>query len=131
MRDRKVVLIVLSSALILAIGMGARRSLGLFLSPITTDLGIGRESYSLALALHNLIFGLPLMGFLADRYGARWILVLGGLFLRRRFSGCLCSGQRGRPLSGHRRAYRAGAERGILCGGAGRGGPAHGAACPA
>lgn len=80
MRDRKVVLIVLSSALIVTIGMGVRQSLGLFLAPITADLGIGRESYSLAMALHNLIFGLPLLGFLADRYGARWILVLGGAF---------------------------------------------------
>lgn len=80
MPDRKVVLIVVSSALIVAIGMGVRQSLGLFLAPITADLGIGRESYSLAMALHNLIFGLPLLGFLADRYGSRWILVLGGGF---------------------------------------------------
>jgi MFS family permease len=80
MRDRKVVLIVISSALIVAIGMGVRQSFGLFLAPITGELGIGRESYSLAMALHNLLFGLPLLGFLADRYGARWILVLGGLF---------------------------------------------------
>ena len=80
MRDRKVVLIVVSSALIVLISMGVRQSLGLFLAPITADLGIGRESFSLAMALHNLLFGLPLLGFLADRYGARWILVLGGLF---------------------------------------------------
>lgn len=80
MRDRKVVLLVLSSALIVAIGMGVRQSLGLFLAPITADLGIGRESYSLAMALHNLVFGLPLLGLLADRYGARWILLLGGIF---------------------------------------------------
>lgn len=79
MRNRKVVLIVLSSALIVAIGMGVRQSLGLFLAPITADLGIGRESYSLAMAISTLFSGLPLMGYLADRFGARWILVLGGL----------------------------------------------------
>ncbi|HRJ41548.1 MAG: MFS transporter [Caldilineaceae bacterium] len=80
MRDRKALLIVIFSGLIVLISMGVRQSLGLFLAPITGDLGIGRESFSLAMALHNLLFGLPLLGILADRYGARWILVLGGLF---------------------------------------------------
>lgn len=80
MRERKALLIVIGSALIVTLSMGIRQSFGLFMHPITSDLGIGRESYSLAMALHNLIFGLPLMGFLADRYGSRWILVLGGLF---------------------------------------------------
>lgn len=80
MRDRKAILLILSSALIVMISMGVRQSLGLFLSPITAALSIGRESYSLAMALHNLLFGLPLLGLLADRFGARWILLLGGIF---------------------------------------------------
>jgi len=80
MRDRKAIFIIFSGAIIITIGMGVRQTMGLFLSPITADMGIGRESYSLAMALHNFIFGLPLLGFLADRYGSRWVLVAGGIF---------------------------------------------------
>jgi predicted MFS family arabinose efflux permease len=56
-----------------------RQALGLFLSPITGDLGIGRESFSLAVALSNLIYGLPLLGILADRIGPRPVLLGGAL----------------------------------------------------
>lgn len=79
MRDRRTLFIVVSGAVIITISMGVRQTMGLFLSPITADIGIGRESYSLAMALHNFIFGLPLLGFLADRYGSRWVLVAGGI----------------------------------------------------
>lgn len=58
---------------------GIRQSFGLFLGPISETLGTGRESFSLAIALSNLIYGLPLVGFLADRYGSRWILMGGAL----------------------------------------------------
>ena len=40
--------------------MGTRQSIGLFLKPVTADLGTNRESFALALAAHNLILGLPL-----------------------------------------------------------------------
>lgn len=80
MRERKALLIVISSALIVTLSMGIRQSFGLFMQPITSELGIGRESYSLAMALHNLIFGLPVLGLLADRFGARWILLASGIF---------------------------------------------------
>ena len=55
-------IIVLFSALTVAISMGIRQSFGLFLQPISQDLGLGREVFSLAMALQNLIFGLPLLG---------------------------------------------------------------------
>ena len=76
--DRKVVIVVLAGALTIFIGMGTR-SFGLYLAPISQDLGVGREVYSLAIALQNLIFGLPLAGIIADRYGPRWVLLGGGL----------------------------------------------------
>jgi MFS family permease len=79
MLRRRMTVVVLFSALIVIISMGTRQSLGLFLKPITLDLGIGRETFSLAVALQNILFGVPLMGILADRFGSRWILVLGGL----------------------------------------------------
>ena len=59
--------------------MGIRQSFGLFLQPISQDLGLGRELFSLAMALQNLLFGLPLLGMVADRYGARWVVPAGAL----------------------------------------------------
>ena len=65
--------IVEFSALILVIGMGTRQSLGIFLTDITEALQIGRETFSLAIAIQSLIFGLPFVGILADRYGSRGV----------------------------------------------------------
>ena len=79
MRNKTILLVVLAGALIVAISMGTRQSFGLFLQPITGSLGIGRELFSLSMAIQNLIFGVPLMGILADRYGARPILIAGGV----------------------------------------------------
>jgi len=42
-------------------------------------LGTGREVFSLAIALTNIIYGLPLVGMLADRIGPRWVIVAGGM----------------------------------------------------
>ena len=61
------------------ISMGTRQSFGLFLQPITLDLAVGRETFSLAVAWQNLLFGLPLIGILADRFGSRKIAIGGGL----------------------------------------------------
>ena len=60
------------------IGFGARSSFGLFLSPMTAAMGWDRETYALAMAVQNLLWGLmmPLAGVLADRYG--YVLVIGG-----------------------------------------------------
>ena len=73
-------IVVLFSALTVLFSMGIRQSFGLFLQPISQDLGLGREVFSLAMALQNLIFGLPLLGMVADRYGPRWV-ILGGALL--------------------------------------------------
>ena len=67
--------IVLFSALTVLFSMGIRQSFGLFLQPISQDLELGREVFSLAMALQNLIFGLPLLDMVADRYGPRWVIL--------------------------------------------------------
>ena len=72
-------MVIACGALMVFISMGTRQSLGLFLQPITSDLGLGRETFSLAIAWQNLLFGLPLIGILADRYGSRKIAFGGGL----------------------------------------------------
>ncbi len=71
----KAVLIIVCGALMVLLSMGIRQSFGVFLQPITGDLGIGRESFSLAVAIQNIIFGLPIIGLLADRFGARWVAI--------------------------------------------------------
>lgn len=76
---RRAAPVILSGALIVFLAMGARQTLGLFLAPISETLASGRETFSLALALQNLIFGLPLLGILADRIGARSIAIAGSL----------------------------------------------------
>lgn len=77
---RRTVLIAIGcAALSVMVATGIRQSFGLFLQPVSETLGTGREVYSLANALNNLIYGLPLIGFLADRFGPRRIMMAGGL----------------------------------------------------
>lgn len=77
--NRKATIVIFCSALIVFVSMGIRQSFGLFLSPISQDLGIGREVFSLAIAWQNLIFGLPILGIVADRFGPRWVVAGGAL----------------------------------------------------
>jgi MFS family permease len=63
------------------LALGIRQSFGLFLRPMSMDLGWGREVFSFAIALQNLAWGLamPFAGAIADRYGAGRVLVAGGV----------------------------------------------------
>ncbi|GAB7533059.1 MFS transporter [Pseudomonas sp. 3A(2025)] len=73
--------IMVGSALILALSLGTRHGFGLFLSPMSSDFGWGREVFAFAIALQNLLWGLaqPFAGALADRYGSARIVVVGGV----------------------------------------------------
>jgi len=75
---RSVVIAVLCAALSMLIGAGIRSSFGLFQLPLVEQMGTGRETFSLAMAINNIIFGLPLAGLLADRFGPRRVLIGGG-----------------------------------------------------
>jgi MFS family permease len=73
----------LAAAGILMVTMGARQSLGLFVSPLNTHTGLGITSISLALAVGQFTWGAiqPVAGAVADRYGSRAVLIAGLLVL--------------------------------------------------
>lgn len=83
LRRPEVLLVTLTAAGILAITMGARQSLGLFVSPLNTTTGLGIASISLALAIAQFTWGAiqPIAGAAADRYGPRAVLIGGVLLL--------------------------------------------------
>jgi len=74
--------ILICGAAIVTVSMGIRHGFGLWLQPITQDQNWGRETFALALALQNLVWGLAgiFAGMLADRFGAFRVIVAGALF---------------------------------------------------
>jgi len=74
-------LIAIGAGLVLAINMGLRQSFGLFLNPISLDLGLGREAFALTMGILNIVWGFsaPVAGGLADKYGAGKVLTAGAL----------------------------------------------------
>ncbi len=79
--QNRLTLMLISSSIILTLALGLRHSFGLFLQPMSMDNGWGREVFGFAIALQNLLWGLsqPFTGMLADRFGARPIMFVGGL----------------------------------------------------
>ena len=73
--------IVIAGCIVAALTFGARASLGLFTLPMTADMGWSRESYGLAMAIQNLVWGFaqPIAGGLADRYGTARVLAVGAV----------------------------------------------------
>ena len=69
------VVVVVAAGLIVFISMGLRQSFGIFLQPVSSTLGIDREIFGLAIAIQNLLLGLPLAGYLADRFNKRSVIV--------------------------------------------------------
>lgn len=76
-------LTMLSSAAILAITMGARQSVGIFVAPIDATTGLGIVSISFALAVGQFMWGLaqPVFGAVADKRGSYGVLVFGAFLL--------------------------------------------------
>ncbi len=74
---RSMLVLLLLSGLIISICMGLRQSLGLFMRPMTLDLGISAATFGFAIALQNMVWGIsqPFVGALADKHGPRPVLV--------------------------------------------------------
>ncbi len=79
---RPVGTIILCGVVCAALAMGLRNSFGLFLAPMTADLGWSTSGFALAIALQVLANGLfqPLCGLLADKFGGRAV-IMGGAVL--------------------------------------------------
>jgi MFS family permease len=75
--------ITLAGAALLMITMGARQSMGMFISPINTATGLGIASISLSLAIGQLVWGAvqPVAGAFADRFGHGRVLAVGAVVL--------------------------------------------------
>jgi len=65
------------SGVIIALCMGLRQSLGIFMRPMTVELGLSAATFGFAIALQNIVWGVsqPFVGAVADRYGARPVLI--------------------------------------------------------
>lgn len=74
-------MILICGGMALTIALGTRHSFGLFLQPMTADLGWGRQTFSFAIAIQNLVYGIaqPFTGMIADRYGAGRVMAAGAL----------------------------------------------------
>src|SRR5690348_5434516 len=78
---RTPLVIITCGCLIGAIGFGPRAALGLFLTPMSSTYGWGRDVFALALAIQVLIWGAatPFAGAIADRYGSLRVLSAGAV----------------------------------------------------
>ena len=73
--------VLFCGGMILTIALGVRHNFGLYLQPMTADLGIGRETFAFAIAIQNLLYGIsqPITGLIADRFGTARVLICGAI----------------------------------------------------
>jgi len=73
--------ILASCGFIITVAMGIRHGFGLFLQPMSADLHWGRETFALAIAVQNLVWGAtqPFVGMIADKYGTAKVVFVGAL----------------------------------------------------
>lgn len=76
------ILVLVSGFLVLAVSMGTRFSFGVFLEPMSRDLGWSFSVFALAMGMQHFLWGLlqPFAGVIADRWGAGKV-VAGGMLL--------------------------------------------------
>ncbi|MEQ5775109.1 MULTISPECIES: MFS transporter [unclassified Thalassospira] len=75
-------LVLICGGLVLAVNLGIRPSLGLFIPDMLTATGWTASVFGLAFAIQNLLWGLaaPIAGALADRFGTTRTLIGGTVF---------------------------------------------------
>jgi MFS family permease len=72
---------IVAGCVVAFVGFGFSASFGVFLRPMSEDLGWGREVFSLSMAIQALCWGVtqPLAGMVADRYGSARVLAFGAV----------------------------------------------------
>lgn len=72
---------ILAGCIIAFLGFGFSATFGVFLQPMSADLGWGREIFSLSVAVQMLAWGLtqPFAGMAADKYGTARVLAFGAV----------------------------------------------------
>lgn len=78
---RNALLLMIGSSIVLALSLGVRHAFGLFLQPMSSEFGWGREIFAFAIAIQNLIWGMlqPFVGAFADRYGVKRTVFISAL----------------------------------------------------
>lgn len=79
--SRSLAVVMAAAAAILGISLGVRQGWGLYIAPMTIDLGWSREAFGLAIAIQNLLWGMaqPVAGTLADRFGSGRVIGIGAV----------------------------------------------------
>jgi MFS family permease len=78
---RTPLMVIVAGCLIAMVGFGIRSVFGLFLEPMTVDRGWDRETFGLAMAIQNLLWGIgvPIAGAIADRFGPARVIAIGAI----------------------------------------------------
>lgn len=73
--------VLVAGCLVAIVNFGIRSTFGQFTLPISEAHGWPRETYSLAIAIQNLMWGIatPIAGMMADRYGSARVLIAGAV----------------------------------------------------
>lgn len=73
--------VLICGAIIVSMAMGIRHGFGLWMQPMTQDMGWGREDFATAIGVQNISWGLVgiFSGMLADRFGAFRVMVVSAL----------------------------------------------------
>ncbi|OTG65771.1 MFS transporter [Acinetobacter silvestris] len=79
--SKNLIYMLIGSAFILALSLGIRHGFGLYLVPISHEFGWSHQVFSLAIAMQNLLWGAvqPFTGALADKYGSKIVVTVGGV----------------------------------------------------
>lgn len=77
----KPLFILIGAAVTMSLAMGMRQCLGLFLPPVTKDLGLTAADFTFAIAIQNIVWGVcqAPIGAIADKWGIRPAIVAGVL----------------------------------------------------
>lgn len=79
--SKPLIYMLIGSAFILALSLGVRHGFGLYLVPISHEFNWSHQVFSLAIAIQNLLWGAvqPFTGALADKYGSKKVVAVGGV----------------------------------------------------